>query len=93
MHLAYSLNRCLEYADGEFIARMDGDDISLPERFEKQVAYLNAHPEVDLVGTWMRRLDENGVHYIIPFPERPDRFTLRRSIPFPHATILAKKGI
>ena len=37
--LAFSLNRCLEKATGFYVARMDGDDISLPERFEKQVCF------------------------------------------------------
>ena len=39
--LAFSLNHCLKYAKGEYVARMDADDISLPNRFEKQVAFLN----------------------------------------------------
>ena len=42
--LAFSLNHCLKYADGEFIARMDGDDISVSNRFEVQLKFLNDHP-------------------------------------------------
>ena len=49
--LPYSLNHCLKYVKTELVARMDGDDWSLPERFEKQVAFLKQHPEYDLVGT------------------------------------------
>lgn len=45
------LNQGLDMARGEFIARMDSDDISLPQRFEKQVAYLEAHPDVGVLGT------------------------------------------
>ena len=44
MKLAYTLNHCLEYADTEYVARMDGDDISIPERFEKQIKFLDTHP-------------------------------------------------
>jgi glycosyltransferase involved in cell wall biosynthesis len=46
-----SLNYGLQLAKGEYIARMDGDDISYPERFAKQIAYLEAHPEVVVCGT------------------------------------------
>lgn len=49
--LTKSLNRGIELANGEFIARMDADDISVYNRIEKQVAYLNVHPNVDIVGT------------------------------------------
>ncbi len=45
------LNQGLDMAHGEFIARMDSDDISLPQRFEKQVAYLDANPDVGVLGT------------------------------------------
>lgn len=49
--LTKSLNRGIELANGEFIARMDADDISVYNRIEKQVYYLNVHPDVDIVGT------------------------------------------
>ena len=45
MKLAATLNHCLEYADTEYVARMDGDDISLPTRFEKEINFLDNHPE------------------------------------------------
>jgi glycosyltransferase involved in cell wall biosynthesis len=48
--LTKSLNIAMELARGEYIARMDGDDVSLPERFKLQVAFLDAHPEVLVVG-------------------------------------------
>ena len=43
MHLANALNRCLKEASGEYIARMDADDESLPQRFERQVEFLDNH--------------------------------------------------
>ena len=47
---AESLNVGLRAAKGKYIARMDDDDISLPERLDKEVAYLEEHPEADIVG-------------------------------------------
>lgn len=44
--LNITLNHCLEYAKGEYIARMDGDDISLPQRFEKEFNFLETHPNM-----------------------------------------------
>ena len=49
--LTKSLNYGLSIAKGTYIARMDGDDISYPRRFEKQIAFLESHPEVVLCGT------------------------------------------
>ena len=55
-----TLNKCLTVAKGEYIARMDGDDISLPIRFEKQVKFLDEHPEYAVVSAPMIYFDENG---------------------------------
>ena len=49
--LTKSLNRGIELAEGEFIARMDADDVSMIDRIEKQVGYLHSHPDIDFVGT------------------------------------------
>lgn len=61
--LSLSLNRGIDEAKGKYIARVDGDDPSYPERFEKQIAYLEAHAEVFLAGTLQRTLLKNGVSY------------------------------
>lgn len=47
--LPASLNHCIEYAQGDFIARMDGDDISLPQRFEVEMKVFEDHPEYAIV--------------------------------------------
>lgn len=58
--LNYTLNHCLKYADTEYVARMDGDDISLPTRFEKEIAFLDEHPEYAVVSAPMIYFDELG---------------------------------
>ena len=60
MGLNQTLNNCLAVAKGEYVARMDGDDISLPTRFEKQVKFLDEHPEYAVVSAPMIYFDENG---------------------------------
>lgn len=58
--LIASLNRGCALARGTYIARMDADDISAPERFARQLAHLTAYPEIDVLGTAMQRIDAAG---------------------------------
>ena len=58
--LTLSLNRGLGLAQGTYVARQDADDVSRPERLEKQVDYLDRHPEVGLLGTWTEFIAEDG---------------------------------
>lgn len=59
--LVKSLNTALSHAQGEFIARMDADDISLTDRIAKQMSYLNCHPNVDFIGARCINIDEEGI--------------------------------
>lgn len=59
--LNYTLNHCLDYVDTEYVARMDGDDISLPTRLEKEINFLDSHPEYAVVSAPMIYFDECGV--------------------------------
>jgi glycosyltransferase involved in cell wall biosynthesis len=58
--IAYTLNFALSLSKGNYILRMDGDDISLPNRIEKLYNYLNANKKIDLVGSNTITIDENG---------------------------------
>ena len=57
--VAYAMNCGLENARGMFIARMDADDISLPERLEKQVTFITQNPEIGLVGSTVKYVPHN----------------------------------
>lgn len=61
MGLTRSLNQGLSMARGVYIARMDADDISLPKRFEHQIAFLDAHPEVGVLGTAAQLINGSGI--------------------------------
>lgn len=94
MRLAYSLNRCLEVASGELIARMDGDDISEPDRLARQVEYLAEHPEIALVGSSVRRFSQRGEAEVVhPAAAAPDKWTMARTskAPFTHGTIMVRR--
>ncbi|MCT7961883.1 glycosyltransferase [Laspinema sp. D1] len=56
--LVASLNRGCQLAQGKYIARMDADDISLPERFCKQVMFMEANPKVGVCGTWIKTIGQ-----------------------------------
>lgn len=53
MNLVPTLNRGLEEASGEYIIRMDADDICMPERFQKQVNFMDSNPEIGICGSWL----------------------------------------
>ncbi len=94
MRLAYSLNHCLQYASGELVARMDGDDLSTPDRLEKQLAFLREHPEYDLVGCAMRRFsEEKGLADVMRQKAEVDKYCMRNGPTFFHATILTYKRV
>ncbi len=91
--LPYSLNHCLKYVTGKYVARMDGDDLSKPERFEKQVEFLRAHSDVDLVGTAMTVFDGEKVIGRVVKPEKVDKYSLVTTPCFCHATIMTYKYV
>lgn len=88
LRLAASLNHCLQYAQGEYAARMDGDDYVAPDRFEKQITYLKSNPQSNLVGSFMQCFDHKSLGRIITYPEIPDKFSLRFGPCFAHASIM-----
>ena len=90
MGLNYTLNRCLEYADTEYCARMDGDDISLPTRFQKEIEFLDSHPEYAIVSTQMQHFDSEGIFRVGSGKGEPDVRTYPKSVPFCHAPCMVR---
>lgn len=58
--LAYSMNSAIERAGGEFLARMDADDVMRSDRIERQIEFLLAEPSIDIVGSWHKEISEEG---------------------------------
>jgi hypothetical protein len=58
--LVRAINKGCREAKGKYIARMDADDLCVPQRFAKQVQYLNNYPEVGVLGSWVENIDEDG---------------------------------
>ncbi len=91
--LPYSLNHCIAHVETELVARMDADDWCMPERLEKQVQYLQAHPEVHLVGTGVTVSDgEKRIARIIK-KEAPTKYDMLEANCFSHATIMTYKSV
>ncbi|WP_373472030.1 glycosyltransferase family 2 protein [Carnobacterium alterfunditum] len=91
--LAYSLNRCIDISNGEYIARMDADDISYENRLEKQMNYLESHPECALVGSHVFLFNDKGVWGIRKTKSDPLKKDFLFGSQFVHPTIIIKKAI
>jgi len=91
--LTASLNRGIKLARGRYLARMDADDLSAPERLERQVGFLEAHPECALVATDARKIDSNGVEVGVahtPPSAEATRRLLRRGNCITHGTVMIR---
>ena len=89
--LNYTLNRCLKNAKGEYIARMDGDDICSPNRFEKELRAFAKHPEISIVSTAMEYFDEQGVWGYIKHPRYVTNKDFLHGTPFCHAPCMVRR--
>ena len=89
-----SLNKALKLVTGNYIARMDADDISMPERIEKQLDFLKKN-NYDLVGCNMRVFFNKNDKYVAHYPEHPQyvKKMLKINNCVPHPTWLAKKEV
>lgn len=94
--LTRSLNRALQEAHGNYIARMDADDIAFPNRLERQVAFLDARPEVGIVGATYQFINDAGQVIEEKHPPIYDR-ELRRALirynPFLHSSVMIRKEL
>ncbi len=94
--LTRSLNRALSLARAPLLARLDADDLALPERLARQRAFLDSHPEVGLLGTAAREVDGAGHEVRIVSPPEEDaaiRRALIRQNPFVHSSVMMRRSV
>ena len=91
--LAFSLNACIDEAKGKYIARMDADDISYPERLMKQKKFLDKYQEYSWVGCNIDVFDQNGVWGERKMPEFPIEQDYLRFSPYAHPTVMYRASI
>lgn len=89
--LNYTLNHCLKYAKGKYIARMDGDDKSLPTRFEKEVEFLEKHPEISILSASLKAFDDKGIWGRHTFKEYPIAKDFLYGSPFSHSVCMVRR--
>lgn len=92
--LIFSLNLGLQTCQSPLVARMDADDLALPHRFERQVAWMNAHPETTILGSCYQLIDEqNRVVGTaeVPTEDRQIRHALRWRNPMCHPSVMFRR--
>lgn len=98
MGLAISLNKLIDILmqkDYEFVARMDSDDVSAPERLKKQVRYMRKNPNVDVCGTFAREFGASYALSVKSLPTEHDKlvdFSISRC-PFIHPTVMFRSDV
>jgi glycosyltransferase involved in cell wall biosynthesis len=94
--LTRALVRALELARAPLVARLDADDMALPDRFERQLRFLREWPEVGLLGTGAREVDPAGGEVRIVRPPAADdaiRRALIRANPFVHSSVVMRRAV
>ena len=95
--IVYALNKGIGAARGEFIARQDADDFSMPNRFEKQIAYMQDNPQCALLGARNKTMDIHGHELKSPPPQNKtcavtlDDLLVRNCLA-PHGAIMIRKS-
>ena len=94
--LGIALNEGLKHCHYEYVARMDSDDISLPNRFEEQVKFITEHQDIDVVGSNIIEFDDetgNDLNYkLVPLSQEEVKTYIKKRNPMNHMTVFFKKS-
>lgn len=94
--LPKSLNKAIKLAKYDYIARIDGDDICMLDRLEKQIAYMKENPSVDILGTGAVLIDQQGVdvgEVFMPQFNEDIKSTIVYKNPMIHPSIMMKRSV
>ena len=91
-----AFNAGLRLASGDYIARMDADDVALPDRFLRQIDYLETHRDVSILGTQAFKINDDGKivgRSIVPHTPAAIRLSSRYAAPFIHPTLMFRRAV
>ncbi len=93
--LGEALSAGIKYCSYEWVARMDADDIALPDRFDKQFTYLDKYPNIDILGGWICEFDKSSEHCEkerrVPLAHKEIAKFAKYRNPMNHMTVVFKK--
>ncbi|MCQ2581837.1 MAG: glycosyltransferase [Alphaproteobacteria bacterium] len=95
MGISISRNKLLQMARGEYLAIFDHDDISIPTRLEQEVNYLDEHPYIGAVSSWVQEMFDDGTILMLKHPEKDMdiRIWLMRNNYFAHTACMLRKSV
>ncbi|MET6998758.1 glycosyltransferase [Chitinophaga sp. H8] len=95
LKLVNTLNKGISLCNGKYIARMDADDIACPLRIEKQVAYMETHPEIGLLGSFIEEFDDKRIigRGIQPISDERIRAYIFTASAFFHPGVLIRRDV
>lgn len=94
--LPISLNKTIKISKYDYIARIDGDDICMPDRFEKQISYMKKNPSIDILGTGAILINQQGEHVgevLMPEYYEDIKNIIVYKNPMIHPSIMIKKVV
>ena len=91
--IAAALNQGLKLAKGSYIARMDCDDISEPNRVTVQVNFMEKHPKVGICGTWAREMGNRNAIHVFPQDFEGIKARLLFGSPLAHPTVMLRRAM